>query len=173
MTHLVSGGSGSGKSAWAEDLVIHTLQKYRYYLATMSAEGKEAQERIERHRRLRAGKGFVTMECSYALESLTFPTAARENVILLEDISNLIANEQFKLGGTDEEIISRVWAGLRHLQSQCSEFILVTNEVCEDGVFYDADIERYLRLLARVNRELAAWADTVTEIVYGIALPLK
>ena len=49
MLTLVIGGAGSGKSAFAEDLVCR-LGENRIYLAAMLPRGAEAQARIERHR---------------------------------------------------------------------------------------------------------------------------
>ena len=68
MFHLITGGSGSGKSEYAEQKLMeyasHSKRnKKRYYIATMMPFGKETEEKIARHRRLRAGKGFETIEC--------------------------------------------------------------------------------------------------------------
>ena len=60
MLIYVSGGSGSGKSAFAEDLVVQSGVRKRVYLATMEPFGEDAAQRIARHRALRRGKGFVT-----------------------------------------------------------------------------------------------------------------
>ena len=62
MFTLVIGGAGSGKSAWAEDLVRGLGIRPCYYLATMQPMDAECGARIARHRAQRAGKGFVTVE---------------------------------------------------------------------------------------------------------------
>ena len=61
MLALVTGGSGSGKSAWAEDLVLSLGEGRRIYIATMYPFDEESHRRIERHRKMRAGKGFETV----------------------------------------------------------------------------------------------------------------
>lgn len=63
MFHLVTGGSGSGKSEYAEKLILESGAKEKVYIATMEVFGEESRERVRRHRRLRAGKGFRTIEC--------------------------------------------------------------------------------------------------------------
>ena len=63
MLHLVIGQSASGKSRFAEEWVCH-LPGPRIYLATMQPFGEEARERIARHRQMRTGRGFVTLECT-------------------------------------------------------------------------------------------------------------
>ena len=62
MLILVSGGSASGKSEFAEGLVTASGLETRAYLATMQVWDAESERRVERHRRMRAGKGFVTVE---------------------------------------------------------------------------------------------------------------
>ena len=56
MFHLITGGSGSGKSEYAEQKLMeyasHSKRnKKRYYIATMMPFGKETEEKIARHRR--------------------------------------------------------------------------------------------------------------------------
>ena len=71
MMELVTGGSGSGKSAYAESAVcrLHRLLCRKtgertplYYIADMVPYGRETEEKIANHRRMRAGKGFRTLE---------------------------------------------------------------------------------------------------------------
>ena len=60
---LLTGGSGSGKSACAEDYALRLSGgKKRYYIATMQIYDEEGAERVRRHREQRADKGFVTIE---------------------------------------------------------------------------------------------------------------
>ena len=61
MLSLIIGGSASGKSEYAERLVC-SLPGKRIYTATMEPFSEEGRERIARHRKLREGKGFVTVE---------------------------------------------------------------------------------------------------------------
>ena len=49
MITLVIGGSGSGKSAYAEDL-LSEYNKNKYYLATMIVNDQEAEKRVDRQR---------------------------------------------------------------------------------------------------------------------------
>ena len=56
MLIYVYGGSGSGKSAYAEQRIVASGEKKRYYVATMEPFGTEGRRRIARHRALREGK---------------------------------------------------------------------------------------------------------------------
>ena len=64
MIHLVTGGSGSGKSEYAENWLTGRNKKDAtyIYIATMQPYTEETMKKIERHHRLRAGKGFRTYQ---------------------------------------------------------------------------------------------------------------
>ncbi len=180
MLHVITGGSASGKSAYAEAQAAAAPGGERYYVATMRPNGEEGQRCVERHRAMRAGKGFFTLECYSHLAGLILPGEASgdaearvRRTILLECISNLTANEQFTEGGGDHEILGRILGGVRRLRELSANVIVVTNEVFSDGIAYDDDTRRYLGILGRVNQELSLRADRVTEVVYGIPIALK
>ena len=51
------------------------------YVATMRPFDEEGEKRIERHRRMRDGKGFLTVECYEKMERLALP---EHSFVLLE-----------------------------------------------------------------------------------------
>jgi len=166
MLTLVIGGAGSGKSAFAEALVCRRNGK-KLYLATMLPHGAEALTRIEKHRAQRAGRGFETLERGLDMEHAAIPAGAD---ILLEDLSNLLANEIFDPAGGGVDAARR---GIEHLISESDNLTVVTNEIFSDGADYDAESLRYMRLLAELNREIAARADLAVELVCGLPNVLK
>ena len=168
MLILVSGGSGSGKSEFAEGLVVSAGLKERVYLATMQVWDQESVRRVERHRAMRAGKGFATLECPTGLERLEVPAGS---AVLLEDLSNLSANEYFS--DDREGAFERVLAGVEQAAARAGLLVVVTNELYSDGVRYDPETAAYLDLLARLNRAIAARADGVYEVVCGIPVAWK
>ena len=104
MITLITGGSGSGKSAYAEKYICHASNekgfKEKYYIATMQVFDDEGQCKIDRHRRLRAGKGFITIEqprdIKDAVSKLQSENCLKTGrLALLECMSNLVANEMF------------------------------------------------------------------------------
>ena len=54
------GGAASGKSEYAESLVLKTALP-RYYIATMQVWDDECAARVEKHRKMRAAKQFETV----------------------------------------------------------------------------------------------------------------
>ncbi|WP_448754241.1 bifunctional adenosylcobinamide kinase/adenosylcobinamide-phosphate guanylyltransferase [Agathobacter sp.] len=104
MITLITGGSGSGKSAYAEKYICHASNekgfKEKYYIATMQVFDEEGQRKIDRHRRLRAGKGFITIEQPRDIQDAVSKLQSENclktgRLALLECMSNLVANEMF------------------------------------------------------------------------------
>ena len=169
MLTLVIGGAASGKSAYAENLTLkHPLP--RYYVATMQVWDEECAKRVEKHRAMRKEKQFETIESPISLDKIRIPN---RGIVLLEDLGNLTANELYDPAGAKEETVKAVLDGIRSLRAQAGTLILVSNEIFSDGVPYDASMLQYLSYLGRINREAAALADRVTEVVYGIPVPIK
>ena len=99
---LVYGGSGSGKSAWAERELLARAQGRAVYLATMEPGTGEAARRIQRHRAMRerhgaaAGRRFVTLERPVDIGGADVRPG---DWVLLEDLGTLLANEIWPAGG--------------------------------------------------------------------------
>lgn len=172
MRIVVTGGAASGKSAHAERILCrHTPDVSRLYLATMQPFGKAAESRIARHRTLRAGKGFDTAERYTDLAH--FRAARPYGGILLECISNLLANELFAPDGAGRDAVRAILAGLDALEAQCNVLVVVTNEIFADGEAYPEETMRYMRMLGIINQALFSSADAAAESVCGILVPYK
>ncbi len=184
MFHLVTGGSGSGKSAFAEDRICQYAKECEgnlFYIATMMPFGEETKRKIKRHRRMRADKGFQTIECYTGLEQLAEQgdeecpgwADSFHPCVLLECMSNLTANEiyQPERGGAD--VAERIIRGVMALQKKCRHLVIVTNEVCSECTEDSEEMQQYKQILAAVNVRLAEMADEVTEVVYGMPCRLK
>ena len=166
MLTIVIGGAGSGKSAFAEELVCRLSGK-RVYLATMLPRDGESHTRVEKHRAQRAYLEFETHECGLGLENIQLPAGTN---VLLEDLSNLLANEMYEPDGGGADAVRR---GMKRLITSCENLTVVTNEVFSGGADYDAESLRYMHALADLNRELAARADLAVEVVCGLPNILK
>lgn len=170
MFHLITGGSGSGKSAYAEAQIVSFGPAERIYIATMYPFDAESRQRISRHRAMRAQKAFETVECYTGLETVRVPAGSS---VLLECMSNLTANEMFQPQGAGARAAERIMDGVRSLRAQCANLVVVTNEIFSDGICYEEETKRYQRFLGEINRRMAREADAVTEVVYGIPIAVK
>lgn len=202
MLHIVYGGSASGKSSYAESFAMSLQGEGRLlYIATMypykwntTEIDPETMQRIERHRAMRADKGFDTVECYRHVEHIV---AKRQDVLLLECMSNLLANEMYleqdsddgglaetmseveKTGVGMSETLSpvskKIVQALVNLSTRVQELVIVTNDVFSDGgsLTYDESTREYVKNLAEINCALAREAATVTEVVCGIPVIVK
>lgn len=184
MFHVVTGGSGSGKSSYAEQRICEmrrqTGAEHLYYIATMFPYGKEVEKKIRRHRSMRAGKGFETVECFTGLQQLIredkrfSEQCEKEGIcVLLECMSNLTANECYQENGAGADCVSAIMDGIEDLLKKCRGVTVVTNEVFSDLKPDSSEMEAYLRALGEINCRMAEQADRVTEVVYGIEVEIK
>ena len=168
MTTLITGGAKCGKSRLAEKLLDDRAGR-KIYIATMRPFGEEAFAAIERHRKIRSGKGFETVEKYTGLHELGLPEKCH---ILLECMANLCANEMFR-GDSINDPTERIMQGLKHLQIRAETLVIVTNSVGSDGVSYSADTNGYIEAMGRLNTLAAGISDNVIECVYGVPVILK
>ena len=163
MLTLVVGGAASGKSGLAEAFAGRYARGEKIYIATMEPFGEESLRRIEKHRAMRAGKGFRTVECYRDLQEVALPSGS---TVLLECMGNLCANELY--GEAPEGAEERILEGVKSLAEQCAQLVIVSNEVCSGGTDYLGDTLSYLKLLGKINCALAGLADNVCEAVCGL-----
>ena len=172
---VVIGGSGSGKSAFAEQILCELPVGQRFYVAAMEPYGEEGARTIARHQALRAGKGFFTVEKYRDVGTLSFPA---DSAVLLECLSNLAANELF--GGSEalseenaaalaKKTADKITADLQQLRETCGHLVLVTNDIFADRDGETPLVLAYKKVLGTVNCRMAAAADTVIEVTAGIA----
>jgi len=169
MRILITGGSGSGKSTFAENL-MRKLPPPHTYIATMRPFDGESESKIARHRDMRAGKGFCTVEKETNVGSIDLPG---RGTALLECMCNLTANEMFDIGGNVLDVYDKILGEIGKLEQACDTLIVVTNDVGSDGGGYDEKTMRYVCELGRLNRALAARFECVFELVCGIPVALK
>lgn len=164
---LITGGSASGKSEFAENLAMK-LGANRLYIATMMPYGddEECKKRINRHQCMRKDKGFDSLECYLDLANALKENAAHYDVVLLECMSNLLANEDYM--GDYHRIID----GVKALQDTVDNVVIVSNEVFSDtGIdnYLDETLS-YIKKLGDINKEIGKLADIVIEVVFTIPI---
>ena len=182
--YLITGGSACGKSAYAEELSLTLPAGRRIYLATMHRdENPETVKRITRHRALRAGKGFVTIEKERNLSEI-LPEIQREDGILLEDLGNLVAGEMFSRSEDEKKqdegeaaLADRITSELLLLSHACSFLVVVANEIGEDGAGtdgtgYDGMTLSYIHILGAVKAKIAGRSTAVVRLIAGIPVVL-
>ena len=159
---LVLGANNSGKSDHAEKIIDSTgtlTQNDRFYIATMIPRTQENHSRIEKHIRRRKKYGFRTIEEPYYLKEVS---VSENSAVLLEDISNLLANNIFEKGLSENDVFEDV----RDLVKRAGTVVVVSISGLERGE-YDEGTNNYIDSLNSLNKRLSDIADNVIEMREG------
>lgn len=143
---LILGPNNSGKSLYAENLVVQNTDCPLIYLATMVPQTHENFARIEKHRIQRLGKGFTTIEMPWNIDKIDIPA---NSVVLLEDASNLLANGIFQYHANAQQCFAQIVNFAKH----CRKLIIVSIAGLTAGD-YDAETNHYIHQLNLLNEEL-------------------
>ena len=201
MLVLVIGGSASGKSAFAEEIIekIRDKNGNKYYLAFMKNDSVAAEKRIERHKKLRDGKGFITLEITCDVdkklpeiidnsvkktacvsehegnspEGIDKEKRRGRDTVLMESVGVLLANEMFGDSDVREDAGEYVLSELLNSSEYFENTVIVAEDVFADGNDYDEYSRKYIEALGDVNRGLAERADIVIEAVCSYPLWIK
>ncbi len=167
--HLVLGGARSGKSRYAESLVLASPGP-RTYIATAQILDDEMRSRVEIHRR-RRGSDWRTIECPLLLPGLLLDLEPQGNPVLVDCLTLWMSNILHHPQSSPPEA---------HIQSLCDALhrityplVLVSNEVGSGIVPENALARRFRDLAGLANQRLAEACPRVTLVVAGLPLLLK
>lgn len=163
---LVLGGAASGKSSFAEQMVVST-GKSRVYFASSQVFDAEMQAKIDRHLAQR-GPGWTTIE--EPLEPGPALSALSARDICLFDCATMWLSNHLLAEGDLDAAQERLMAAIRHCPAQ---LVMVSNEVGHGIVPENALARRFREAQGRLNIALAAEADLVVLVVAGLPLALK
>jgi adenosylcobinamide kinase/adenosylcobinamide-phosphate guanylyltransferase len=184
---VVTGGSRSGKSSYAERLA-NDLGSSILYIATAAVTDEEMEERIKKHRERRP-ETWETYEGYRQLDEVFRNAEGKYDGILLDCVTTMVTNLMFdELGEAayedlhchsvdfkmiEEKIIREFEHLSETIKKQKTEVILVTNELGM-GIVPETLLGRVFRDIAgRVNQIIARHADSVYLVVSGIDLKIK
>jgi adenosylcobinamide kinase/adenosylcobinamide-phosphate guanylyltransferase len=164
---LVLGGARSGKSRFAESLVIGSRLK-PLYVATASAGDEEMTARIEEHRQ-RRGRHWLTIEEPVNLTAVLGQLARADTAVLVDCLTLWLNNLMMR--GIDIATEVEELAGI--IPALAGPVVFVSNEVGL-GLVPDNPMGREFRDHAgRLNQVVAARAARVYFVAAGLPLALK
>ena len=163
---FVLGGAASGKSAFAEQLVVSS-GKNRIYLATSQVFDDEMRDKVQRHITQR-GDGWATVEAPLdlgpALGNLT-----PDHICLIDCATMWLTNHLL----AENDLEAAQTALLQALRACRAPIVIVSNEVGHGIVPDNALSRRFREAQGRLNIALAAQADLAVQVTAGLPLVLK
>ncbi|WP_186667964.1 bifunctional adenosylcobinamide kinase/adenosylcobinamide-phosphate guanylyltransferase [Sporosarcina sp. BP05] len=182
---FISGGVRSGKSAYAEKLLVNEAQKNAarlVYIASGIATDSEMQARIERHKSDRSIHSWTTFEQPFELEKIV-PSIQPGDYVLWDCLTTWLANELYvgwesgkpciEQAGCIEQKETQLYTTIDALVSQAAHLVIVSNEVLDELPSNYAETEIYRLWLGRIHQALVKKADTAIEMDYGIPIVWK
>lgn len=164
---LVLGGARSGKSKFAENLILAS-DFAPVYLASAEARDAEMAARIEAHRAAREGAGWKTVEAPLDVVGALAVRKADEAVLFdcaTLWLSNLI------LAARDPELECKQ---LQAAIAACpARIVVVSNEVGQGVVPDNALARRFRDAQGQLNQDIAARAGLVVAVMAGLPMVLK
>jgi adenosylcobinamide kinase/adenosylcobinamide-phosphate guanylyltransferase len=166
---LITGGQRSGKSSYAEQLVL-SLSDFPVYMATAHIWDNEFKERVDKHK-ARRGPQWTNIE-----EELHLSRHSLEGRVVLVDCLTLWATNFFYRDGVEHEVeptLKELKEEFQKLLQQNSTFVVVTNEIGLGGTSVNAAQRHFTDLLGWLNQYVASLSDEVILMVSGIPVKIK
>ena len=164
---LITGGSRSGKSSYAEQMAL-ALSPEPVYVATARIWDEEFRERVRRHQ-ARRGPQWTNIEEEKQLSRHDLTG----RVVLVDCLTLWATNFFFDLGSDVDRALEAVKAEFDRFTAQDATFLFVTNEIGMGGTS-DNEIQRkFTDLQGWMNQYVASRADEVILMVSGIPVKIK
>ncbi|MDN4754897.1 bifunctional adenosylcobinamide kinase/adenosylcobinamide-phosphate guanylyltransferase [Porphyromonadaceae bacterium W3.11] len=164
---LITGGTRSGKSAFAEGMALQK-STHPVYLATAIVQDEEFRDRVAKHQ-ARRGPEWTNIEEPLNLSQCHYP----ERVILVDCITLWCTNALFHFEEDIDKTFEYLKNELDRFTEQPSTFIFVTNEVGLGGIASNALMRKFIDLQGWMNQYVASKADEVFMMVSGIGVKIK
>lgn len=163
---LIIGGAASGKSDFAEGLVVASGRP-KIYLATAQAHDAEMSAKISRHQTSR-GDGWRTVEAPLDLTAAL--ASATANYVVLLDCATLWLTNQMM---ADVDLQTAQTTLLNALTDCAAPVVVVSNEVGAGIVPENALARKFREAQGRLNQRLAAQSDLAVTVIAGLPMVLK
>lgn len=170
MLYFICGTVRSGKSSFAENLANRLNMDRMLYIATMINTDSETKRRIETHRYNRRNKKFITIECPTNVNDVN---VEKDDVVVLECLTTLCANELFQTNNHSSEIIDKIYNDIMILKDNCKDLIIVSNDLFSDAINYEGLTTTYLYILGNIHQKIAKKCDYAYEMIYSIPVLRK
>lgn len=163
---FVLGGAASGKSAWAENLILNSGLN-PVYVATGAAFDAEMQTKIFLHQE-RRGAQWINFEAEKTVDGVLGRLEAGQAALL--DCATMWLNNRIM---AEHPLHSAPQDFLKEISAAKAPLIVVSNEVGQGIVPDNALARQFREAQGRLNIAVAQQADLVVQVVAGLPNVLK
>lgn len=180
---LVTGGSRSGKSNFAESLCINRRNSTAY-IATSIPFDDEMKDRVRKHKESRPSN-WKTYEIYKDIYSIISDINKKHKTVILDCVTLLVNNLMFEYkldfdNCTPQEtnemefyIKDQIDKLIREVEKTDLYFVMVTNELGMSLVPDNKLCRVYSDIVGRINQYIAKCSDEVYFVVSGIPMKIK
>ncbi|WP_432363609.1 bifunctional adenosylcobinamide kinase/adenosylcobinamide-phosphate guanylyltransferase [Sporosarcina sp. UB5] len=181
---FISGGVRSGKSAFAEKLLVDraaAAQGRLVYIASGRALDEEMRQRIEKHKQDRANESWTTIEQPVDLAG-ALPSIRQNDFVLWDCLTTWLANELYReqngtycihTEGCMEKKVVRLMETIAAIREKATHVVIVSNEVLDEPASPYEETRQYCEWIGFLHQRLVAFSDDAIEMDYGQPLYWK
>lgn len=182
---FISGGVRSGKSSFAESLLVKEAAEAHgrlIYIASGTATDEEMENRIRKHQSDRAGHNWLTIEQPTRLEE-ALDEIQEGDFVLWDCLTTWLANELYDgwetgascIGqpGCMERKADEVIRTILAIAKRSTRFIIVSNEVLDEPVSNYEETRIYSEWIGLLHQQIVQLSSTAIEMDHGIAVYWK
>lgn len=163
---FILGGASSGKSSYAEALVV-AADRPKVYVATSRVYDDEMRQKVQDHIADR-GAGWITVE--EPLDMAKAMAGCRADQIVLLDCATMWLTNVIM---DDMDVAPAIAAFLKALSDAPCPVVVVSNEIGLGIVPENALARRFRIAQGQLNAAIAARADVVALVAAGLPIALK
>ncbi|MEG0181672.1 MAG: bifunctional adenosylcobinamide kinase/adenosylcobinamide-phosphate guanylyltransferase [Peptostreptococcaceae bacterium] len=180
---LVTGGSRSGKSSFAE-ILCKNRENSTAYIATSTPFDEEMKDRVRKHKESRPSN-WKTYEIYKDIYTIIKDISNSHQTVILDCVTLLVNNLMFEYGidfdnCTSEEtnkmeiyIKDQIEKLIKEIEITNLYFVIVTNELGMSLVPDNKLCRVYSDIVGRINQYIAKCSDEVYFVVSGIPMKIK
>lgn len=178
---FISGGARSGKSTYAEQLLVAQTGRL-VYIASGVAADSEMKERIAKHQYDRRLSDWHTIEQPVDIHK-ALPFLQAGDLVLWDCLTTWLANELYEGYETGNPCWQRIGCleqkteQLLHTIKQMSEkvtsLVIVSNEVLDDWPEHGLETQLYRKAIGTLHQRLVEQCDVAIEMDHGLPIIWK
>lgn len=178
---FIIGGVRSGKSAYAERLLVAQSQKNGgrlVYIASGTNTDSEMNKRIQKHKQDRADYNWTTFEKPVNVAEV-LPSIQKCDLVLWDCLTTWLSNALYdgieagvpciERSGCMAKKVAHLETTIDALIGKAGHVVIVSNEVLDELPSTYEEVEIYRKWLGQLHQLFVSKANTAIEMEYGLA----